>query len=319
MNELRALLSFMSDGDRAKVLHHYERMFNEAGEEGERDVIRLLGSPVRQVLQVERDYREREEQGLPGVSDVYDEPESFLSVPSEPLPKEPEPAEAKQFEVEDAPNAGQPEPFSAIAANDWAEEKPLVSFEEDAEARRDSGNEQILSADIPVCFAPDDGGENESAETESEEESYVAEALKAAFAACSAEEEPDESVAEPAAETVTEERPGSGRVTLAVVLSPFIVVLALLGVALTLALSLIGLVPGTCAAVGSVYFIGYAVLGMTYIPDMLMILGVGVACLGVAILLLWFGIWIVVEGISLVIRLISRIYNAILQKEGTKA
>ena len=270
LNEMRALLSFMSDADRAKVLRHYERMFEDAGEEGERDVIRLLGSPVRQVLQVERDYREREEQGLTGVSAIYEEPEPTAAAVQEPAEQ---PTETRE-EISEFP------PYA----------ETVSASEENIEA--------------------------------AEGDSYAADALRAAFAAFSAEQKEDDCDAAeiPEIEEGNEgEKAGAGRVTLAVVLSPLIVILALLGIALTLAVSVIGLVPGAAFGVGSVYFIGYAVLGMSYIPDMLMVLGVGVACFGAAILLLWFGIWILLEGISLVIRLISRIYNGILRKRGAKA
>ena len=74
MAEMKALLSFMDAEDRLKVMRRYERRFDEVGREGETALIRELGSPVRQVLMVEKEYREREEAGLPGVADeVYEE------------------------------------------------------------------------------------------------------------------------------------------------------------------------------------------------------------------------------------------------------
>ena len=58
MAELRSLLAFLDAAERDRVLSRYERMFDEAGPEGEAAVIRCFGSPVRQVLQIEREYRE---------------------------------------------------------------------------------------------------------------------------------------------------------------------------------------------------------------------------------------------------------------------
>ena len=58
MAELRSLLAFLDAAERERVLNRYERMFDEAGAEGEAAVIRCFGSPVRQVLQIEREYRE---------------------------------------------------------------------------------------------------------------------------------------------------------------------------------------------------------------------------------------------------------------------
>ena len=58
MAELRSLLAFLDAAERDRVLNRYERMFDEAGLEGETTVVRCFGSPVRQVLQIEREYRE---------------------------------------------------------------------------------------------------------------------------------------------------------------------------------------------------------------------------------------------------------------------
>ena len=58
MAELRSLLAFLDAAERDRVLNRYERMFDEAGPEGETTVVRCFGSPVRQVLQIEREYRE---------------------------------------------------------------------------------------------------------------------------------------------------------------------------------------------------------------------------------------------------------------------
>lgn len=69
MAEMKALLSFMDAEDRLKVMRRYERRFDAAGREGEDALIRELGSPVRQILMVEKEYREREEAGLPGIAE----------------------------------------------------------------------------------------------------------------------------------------------------------------------------------------------------------------------------------------------------------
>ena len=58
MAELRSLLAFLDAAELDRVLNRYERMFDEAGPEGEATVVRCFGSPVRQVLQIEREYRE---------------------------------------------------------------------------------------------------------------------------------------------------------------------------------------------------------------------------------------------------------------------
>ena len=117
--ELRSLLSFMDPADRQMVLRKYESMFDEAGPDGEEALIARFGSPVRQVLRIERQYREslrrREEamaapdaQEAPSVSEMDLEPEAEeggedaeeeidLFAPEEPetVPEVPEESEAE--------------------------------------------------------------------------------------------------------------------------------------------------------------------------------------------------------------------------------
>ena len=85
MAELRSLLAFLDAAERDRVLSRYERMFDEAGPEGEAAVIRCFGSPVRQVLQIEREYREAVASGETPFADGYDaaEPER-AEAPAEP-------------------------------------------------------------------------------------------------------------------------------------------------------------------------------------------------------------------------------------------
>ena len=85
MAELRSLLAFLDAAERDRVLSRYERMFDEAGPEGEATVVRCFGSPVRQVLQIEREYREAVASGETPFADGYDaaEPER-AEAPAEP-------------------------------------------------------------------------------------------------------------------------------------------------------------------------------------------------------------------------------------------
>ena len=81
INELRNLLAFMEPDERARAVARYEAMFDEAGEDGEEGLIRCLGSPVRLVLQREKEYREALNNGETPFPD---------GVPVEKAPAEPE-------------------------------------------------------------------------------------------------------------------------------------------------------------------------------------------------------------------------------------
>lgn len=101
--ELRSLLAFLDAGERERVLNRYERMFDEAGPEGESAVIRCFGSPVRQVLQIEREYRDALAAGeTPFADGVPSEPQPS-DEPMEELPEEaPELSDGEEYHVEEA-------------------------------------------------------------------------------------------------------------------------------------------------------------------------------------------------------------------------
>ncbi len=75
MAELQSLLSFMDAEDRERALKRYETMFSRAGEEGEEELIASLGSPVRQVLALETEYRQAKDEGKAAFLDVLTPPE----------------------------------------------------------------------------------------------------------------------------------------------------------------------------------------------------------------------------------------------------
>ncbi len=132
MAELRSLLAFLDAAERDRVLNRYERMFDEAGPEGETTVVRCFGSPVRQVLQIEREYREAvangetpfadgeaagpEETEAPEETEIIEEEYTgvhILAEESEPEAEEPLPDELIEELPEELP---EPEPEEEIAA-----------------------------------------------------------------------------------------------------------------------------------------------------------------------------------------------------------
>jgi hypothetical protein len=59
LKELRNLLCFMRPADREAALQQYEARFDEAGPEGEGALLLELGSPVKQVVLLEKEYRKK--------------------------------------------------------------------------------------------------------------------------------------------------------------------------------------------------------------------------------------------------------------------
>lgn len=133
MAELRSLLAFLDAAERDRVLNRYERMFDEAGPEGETTVVRCFGSPVRQVLQIEREYREAvangetpfadgeaagpEETETPEETEIIEEEYTGAHIraeESEPEAEEPLPEELIEEQPEEP--LPEPEPEEEIAA-----------------------------------------------------------------------------------------------------------------------------------------------------------------------------------------------------------
>ena len=131
MAELRSLLAFLDAAERERVLNRYERMFDEAGAEGEAAVIRCFGSPVRQVLQIEREYREAVASGETPFADgdaaaVPAETEA----PEETEIIEEEYAETELVSVEAAPETEEPMPEETVEEPEILTEEPVETVPE---------------------------------------------------------------------------------------------------------------------------------------------------------------------------------------------
>lgn len=180
MAELRSLLAFLDAAERDRVLNRYERMFDEAGPEGETTVVRCFGSPVRQVLQIEREYREAvangetpfadgeaagsEETEVPEETEIIEEEYTGAHIraeESEPEAEEPLPEDLPEELIEELP---EPEPEEEIAA----EPEPAVLPEIDLDELdfSDLGLTFTKKPAAPVMpAAPEEEPEEEAGET----------------------------------------------------------------------------------------------------------------------------------------------------------
>lgn len=188
MAELRSLLAFLDAAERDRVLNRYERMFDEAGPEGETTVVRCFGSPVRQVLQIEREYREAvangetpfadgeaagpEETEAPEETEIIEEEYTGAHIraeESEPEAEEPLPEDLPEELVEEQPEEllPEPEPEEEIAA----EPEPAVLPEIDLDELdfSDLGLTFTKKPAAPVMpAAPEEEPEEEAGETPEE-------------------------------------------------------------------------------------------------------------------------------------------------------
>ena len=185
MAELRSLLAFLDAAERDRVLNRYERMFDEAGPEGETTVVRCFGSPVRQVLQIEREYREAVANGetpfadgeaagpketeAPEETEIIEEEYTGAHIraeESEPEAEEPLPEDLPEELIEEQPEEPlpEPEPEEEIAA----EPEPAVLPEIDLDELdfSDLGLTFTKKPAAPVMpAAPEEEPEEEAGET----------------------------------------------------------------------------------------------------------------------------------------------------------
>ncbi len=297
---MKSLLAFMSPEDRAKVLRRFETMFDEAGQEGEEALARCLGSPVRQVLRIEREYREAKEKG-----------EEFLPEMQEAAPAPAAPAEEKAPAFEEVfpaaadPTLEQTEPETSkageleTALTAVFEAEPEVTLPPEPETLTEEAPQPEEPKEIPVPAA----------------EEPVKEPAALALPVADGDPAPDADEEQDGEEDDEEEdeSPGAGRVFGAVLATIPMAVVWIVMVAFFLALGLAILAAGLSVGAVAVYLSSYVISGaITFMPDLLMVAGGALVAFCVALLLFWLGLWIVVGGIMLTVRFARSMYRGIL-------
>ena len=300
--ELKALLSFMDADERAATVATYRKIFERVGEEREQELIEELGSPVRLVLKLEKSYRNgRLNEVLEAVSAQYEEEPEDIEEENY-IPENIEIAESVSEEAVE-------EEAEALSEEALPFEEPEIIEEPEAEAEVESEPE------------PEPEPEAEKTEPKPKVEEFPQWEEKPKRPA--AEERRPLPAAPPKPEPRLEEDeeaepkpPAKGSMALAVLLTPFLIVLAAGILALTLAFSL---VPGALCALLSIvggYFVSYAFSSMHYIPDLLMVTGLGVVLFGLVVWLLGIVIRLLVSGVKLAFNMLSSVYGKLLGKEG---
>ena len=177
MAELRSLLAFLDAAERDRVLNRYERMFDEAGPEGETTVVRCFGSPVRQVLQIEREYREAVANGETPFADGEAAGPEETEAPEETEIIEEEYTGAHIRAEESEPEAEEPLPEDL--PEELIEELPEPELEEEIAAEPEIDLDELDFSDLGLTFtkkpaapvmpaAPEEEPEEEAGETPEE-------------------------------------------------------------------------------------------------------------------------------------------------------
>ena len=294
--ELRSLLSYMDPEDRDRVIRWYEAEFDRVGPEGEAALLQTYSSPVRQVLEVEREFREAKARG--------EEPFALPEAKAEPAPAE----ETVRPEGEETVPAA-----PASEAVDTAEPAPEETPE--GEAPEPGAEPEPASAPLPLAAVPDETplpAESVRSRREEKLEIPTGEPEKAA---------PEELPAEPVPTEEADRGPGAGRVLGAILVTIPLLVWWVLGFGLSIIIG--AALAAAAVGVGLLggYLTGYVFSGaISFTPDLLLVIGAALVCFAVALILLWLGLWILFGGIASTIRSSARVYRGILKKEkGEKA
>ncbi len=347
MAELRNLLAFMDPEDRDRALRRYERAFDLAGEAGEEELIRSFGSPVRLVLELEREYRAAQKEGrtpfldegstegieqAAPIAEVSDDLGETIRHAADILAQssaqtgavlqddgeEVIQAISDAFPIEELsfPEPDQTEE-TVLETGDGGPggEDILPSLEEEDISGTLFPERETADGEPPAAEPVQDGGTT----ADPDEETFASVGADRMEPALAPVPEPGTSPAEDETEEVSgreDDRPGFGRVLAAVLVTVPFIPLWIIGFALSLALGAVVMAVGFAFCVAGIYFAGYVVGGaVTFMPDMLLVAGGALGCFAFALLLIWMGLWFAVGGCIAVVRMTSGAYRSILKKK----
>ncbi len=294
LNELSALLTFMTEDDRLEALTLYEKMFDDTDDE--QTLIRALQSPTRQAVVIARAYdasaRKKQASLAERSRDAEEEPTpAFVrailhSYEKVPLSADPDPRPVVMpADPLPAPQPAADEPVRPLA-------ETSVTPEEEAPVPEEKPEEAPLV--VAPAFDPEKTADTE--ETPEEEPLIPRSGLR--------EEEAEEERALPG-ETRVRTRPFL--MTVFVLLAIPVTLLGVLLLLLPTVLSLL-LASGAIAAGGAGIVTAFG--GFALFSEKLIVLGCAVILLALGVLFLWLFTWFVFGGIVGLFRGVIRLGRA---------
>ena len=325
--ELGGLLSFLTEEDRAVVMSHYTRKFDEAGEAGEAALIQELGTPMRLAINLNRMGIEAIAEAEAAAEKTPETPpaepvqaaeliQAVLNDPDEENTENTAPApDAEAAEEssagEDMEAAGKPEPSEeaeAVEETGSAEGSPQEATalteepaeEEQPEAEMPEVPEEVDAKEVNEVPETD---ENAAEAEPAEEEEIIQETEIAEDPDEEAEPEPEDALHTEAFPELTVARggklPDAGQTPAKISVGGailFWILMIVPGVPLLVisaALIPVLLAPGLALAWASSVGLRAGIACMSYIPDAMFVLGGGLLLLGGAILLLLLAAWLI--------------------------
>jgi hypothetical protein len=330
--ELQQLLLFMSEEDRELTVHRYAALFDQAGEDGEAELIGTLGSPTKTAIQLSRGYEpgkveanlppleqpkapEKQEPTVPAEETLWGDLPDFepptldsdldmqMQTPEEPV-SQTVPAEESAQSPAPVPPADEEEQISST------ETEGETTTDPEPETTPDDIEEPLAQEDtVPE---PEPAPEPE-AEPESGEEPWR-KAPKAPKAKREKKEKAPKAAPIPDDDNYKPIPRPLGIALLVLVLVALGLPLAALGLGVMLVLVIpgaAGLVCAYLAAVGGLWC-------LSFLADTVMMFGLAFLLLALALIVLWVGIWADIHLVRLYISGVQWLADELLERQVTE-
>lgn len=341
---MNGYLSIFDSDEKEAALNAYTELFDRAGEEGERELIAALGSPMTQAIELNKRCRkaslEDVLQALLACPDYLpSEIKESVQLSEAELPVDEPETQSAELQLEhpesDLSTIGEQssnsETENLAIDTDVSSEMPEETADETEKAPDETADELIVLANedshsgvqeeepkLVLVESPVGEEKREEAEKPFLEEDKAAEIPSVPLPVPAEERQKSQKKSKGKADKAAKaknNKPKTGAVILAVLVTPVLIVVAAAIIALLWVLSVIpGAVGGVFGAIGY-YFATYALSAMNYMPDRLIVGGVALIFLGFALGLLASFLRVLFRGLRSALRFLTASYAKILGKE----
>jgi uncharacterized membrane protein len=332
--ELQQLLVFMSEEDRELTVHRYAALFDQAGEDGEAELIGTLGSPTKTAIQLSRGYEpgkveanlppleqpkapEKQEPTVPAEETLWDDLPDFeppaldsdldtqMQTPEEPVSpavpaEEPAQSPAPVSPADEEEHVPSPETEDETAAEPEPETTPDDAKEPPAQEDTAPEPEPSPEPEPEADLEPGEEPWRKAPKTKKAKREKKEKAPKAASI-------PDEDAYKPIPRPL-------GIALLVLVLVALGLPLAALFLTVMIALVIpgaAGLVCAYLAAVGGLWC-------LSFLADTVMMFGLAFLLLALALIVLWVGIWADIHLVRLYISGVQWLSGELLERQVTE-
>jgi uncharacterized membrane protein len=345
--ELQQLLVFMSEEDRELTVHRYAALFDQAGEDGEAELIGTLGSPTKTAIQLSRGYEpgkveanlppleqpkapEKQEPTVPAQETLWDDLPDFeppaldsdldtqMQTPTEPI-SQAVPAEEPAQSQAPVPSADEEETAPVVEADieATAEQEPvsapdgsLTETETETSAEKAPLAEENTAPEPEAVPEPEP--EAEAASEDGEEPWHKEPKAK------KPKREKKEKTPKPAPIANNDDYKPIPRPLGIALLVLVLVALGLPLAALFLGVMIVLVIPGAAGLVCAYLAAVGGLWCLSFLADTVMMFGLAFLLLALALIVLWVGIWADIHLVRLYISGVQWLAGELLERQVTE-